>query len=129
MNKKKWIVIGGAASAFALAPLAAAAGPSLFDQPMSGSGVVVAAATAGPSAEPGDPTATASAGRHQHRHPGQPADPRRDGDADEPGHPADQGEPAQPRHPEQPGLRQVTGLTEDGELARFAAFPADPELR
>ena len=59
MNKKKWIVIGGAASAFALAPLAAAAGPSLFDQPMSGSGVVVAAATTGPPADPSDPSGPA----------------------------------------------------------------------
>ena len=31
INKKKWIIIGGTLSTFALAPLAAATGPSVFN--------------------------------------------------------------------------------------------------
>ncbi len=47
MNKRSWMIVGGTVSAIALAPLAAVAGPSLFNEPGAGSGIVVAAGTTG----------------------------------------------------------------------------------
>ncbi len=98
INKKKWIIIGGTLSTFALAPLAAATGPSVFNDPTGGSGVVVAAATTGPTdqatAEPtADPSGTNTVS---------PASPETPNDAQEPVSPVTANTPLTPITPRSP---------------------------
>jgi hypothetical protein len=101
LRTKKWIVIGGAASAFALAPLAAAAGPAVFDEPMSDSGVVVTAGFGDPTTEAAAPNGTVSPASPQT--PGEvdtaasPVSPASAASAPSPVTPATANSPASPR--------------------------------
>ena len=63
ISTKSWVVVGGTATAFALAPLAALAVPPALDQTMAGQGVVVAAARPGPAADPSTDSAAGEADR------------------------------------------------------------------
>ena len=78
ISKKSWAVVGGTATAFALAPLAAVTIPSVLDEPVGSRGVVVAAAVPGPAddSEPAAGPGTADAGDSPTVSPASPSTPR-----------------------------------------------------
>ena len=102
MNKKKWIVIGGTTTAFALAPLAAAYSPSAFADPMPGGGVVVAAATSGPAEATASPTAGGDIGDTPTVSPASPLTPNGAATAASPVTPPTAASPPSPVSPASP---------------------------
>jgi hypothetical protein len=101
MNKK-WIVIGGTTTAFALAPLAAAYTPSAFADPMPGGGVVVTAATSGPAEATASPEAGGETGDAPTVSPASPLTPNGAATAASPVTPPTASSPPSPVSPASP---------------------------